>query len=129
MWSDAVPVGHPMPHAPKKAKMSAMRTGKTIAGAEALVLCALALGCGSSGKQLAGTGGQGGGQGGQGGGGNSPTTSETLTIDQKGNQGRHLVRATATRPFAGRCRLGRQAAWASRCKQSKLPARRAPRSP
>ena len=81
MWSDAVPVAQLMRRASKKAKMAAMPTGKTVAGAKALVLCALVLGCGSSGKQLTGTGGNSG-TGGQGGGGNSPTTTETLTINQ-----------------------------------------------
>ena len=77
MWSDAAPVGQLMRRASKKAKMTAMPTGKMVTGAKALALFTLVLGCSSSGKPLTGTG-----TGGQGGGGNSPTTTETLTISQ-----------------------------------------------
>jgi len=87
MWSDAVPGARLMRLASKKANIRTMSTGKTIALLTA-TFGALALGCSSSGNQLAGTGGQGAkaaGTGGQGGGGNSQTTTETITLGQKGN--------------------------------------------
>ena len=83
MWSDAIPVARLMRVAPKKAKIAAVSTGKTIAVLQALALGALALGCSSSGNQLAGTGGQG--EQAARGAGNSPTTTETVTLVQKGN--------------------------------------------
>ena len=60
MWSDAIPDARLMRVAPKKAKIPAVSTGKTITSLHALVLGALALGCSSGGNQLGGTGGQGG---------------------------------------------------------------------
>ena len=77
MWSDAIPDAPLMRVAPKKAKIPAVSTGKTITGLHVLVLGALALGCSSGGNQLGGTGGQGGGS--------SQTTTETVTLVQKGN--------------------------------------------
>jgi hypothetical protein len=84
MWSYAIPVAPLMRVAPKKAKIAAVSTGRTIAILRALTLGALTLGCSSCGNQLAGTGGHGG-TGGQGGAGNAPTTTETITIAEKGN--------------------------------------------
>ena len=55
-----------------------MLTGTPLTILKALALGALVLGCGSSGNQLTGTGGQGGGA-------NSPTTTETVTLVEKGN--------------------------------------------
>ena len=52
MWSDAIPVARLMRVAPKKAKIAAVSTGKTIAVLHALVLGALALGCSSGGNQI-----------------------------------------------------------------------------
>jgi hypothetical protein len=77
MWSDAIPAAPLMRVAPKKAKITAMSTGKAIAVLQPLVLGTLMLGCSSGGNQLAGTGGQGGGS--------SQTTTETITIAEKGN--------------------------------------------
>jgi hypothetical protein len=84
MWSDAIPVAPLMRVSPKKAKITTMSTGKTMAPLKALILGTLALGCSSSGNQIAGTGGQRG-TGGQGTGGSSQTTTETITLGQKGN--------------------------------------------
>ncbi len=72
----------------KKAKIAAMSTAQWVPVLRALALGTLALGCSSSGDQVAGTGGTGGGQGGkggQGGSGNSPTATETVTVNQRGN--------------------------------------------
>lgn len=82
MWSDAIPVAPLMRVAPKKGKMTAMSTGKSITVPQALALGALMLGCNSSGNQLAGTGGTGGNGGG---GGSSQTTTETITVTEQGN--------------------------------------------
>jgi len=88
MWSDAAPLAQLMRVAPKKAKIAAVPTGKAVAVLGGLMLVTLTLGCSSSGNQLAGTGGRGGqtgGTGGQGSGGNAQTTTETITLVQKGN--------------------------------------------
>ena len=60
-----------------------MSTKKKIAVLATLALGTMVVGCGSSGNQVVGTGGKGG-AGGQGG-GNSQTTTETITIAEKGN--------------------------------------------
>ncbi len=82
MWSDAIPIAPLMRVARKKAKITVMSTGKTVAVLRALVLGALAPGCSSGGNQIAGTGGTGG-QGGAG--GSSQTTTETITIAESSN--------------------------------------------
>jgi hypothetical protein len=86
MWSDAAPVAPLMRVALKKAKMTAMSTGRLVTALKALAFGVLALGCGSSGG-----GGTGGGTGGAGagghGGGAALTTTETVTIDRKTGAG------------------------------------------
>jgi len=84
MWSDAVPLAQLMRVALKKAKIAAMSTEKMVDALSTLSLCGLLLGCGSTGNQPTGLGGKPGGTGGQGG-GSSQTTTETITLGQKGN--------------------------------------------
>jgi hypothetical protein len=88
MWSDAAPLAQLMRVAPKKAKMTAMSTGRLVTVLKALAFGLLALGCGSSGG-----GGSDGGTGGAGGhgGGAALTTTETVTIDRKTGAGNCLT--------------------------------------
>jgi len=88
MWSDAAPLAQLMRVTPKKAKMTAMSTGRLVTVLKALAFGVLALGCGSNGGggTNGGTGGAGAGTGGHGGGA-ALTTTETVTIDRKTGAG------------------------------------------
>ena len=66
----------------KKAKIAAVATGKTISVLTGLALGTVVLGCSSSGNGQGGSGGTGG-KGGQSGAGNSPTTTESITINRR----------------------------------------------